>query len=275
MKLAIACGSAASHFALAGGADVDRDRVAAAVVQRVARARRPWRRCARRPRPAPSRTTSRSGTRRARHREGRPLHRRRLRLRRGREAARRRIMAMPASAPAGRPLKERDPDRSRRRGRAARRTAAGAAAARCCSRRRRRRARLPDQRIRYGVNSSRDSQVPVPILPSTGRPRSSWKERTAAKVSLPKTPVTGTSSAGADQALLGPDDQVALAAALQQRVRRPRAVAGERSRGAVGAERPPLRSARSPASSTSSGRGRRSWRRSGGTASAAPLPGAS
>ena len=46
--------------------------------------------------------------------------------------------------------------------------------------------------------------------------------------------------AGGDQVLLRPDDQVALAAALQQRVGEVLAVAGDRPRGAGGAERAPL-----------------------------------
>ena len=47
--------------------------------------------------------------------------------------------------------------------------------------------------------------------------------------------------AGGDQVLLRPDDHVAFAAALQQRVDDFEAVAGHRPQGAGGAERPPLR----------------------------------
>ena len=104
-------------------------------------------------------------------------------------------MAMPASAPAGRLLKGRDPDLSRRTsrrseadsGRLGGRTRLLAAPAQP-------RAPLADQRTRDGVNRSSDCQVSVPIRPSAGRPSAAWKERTAPWVSLPKKPVTGTSS---------------------------------------------------------------------------------
>ena len=72
--------------------------------------------------------------------------------------------------------------------------------------------------------------------------------------------------AGGDQMLLRPDHHVAAALALQQRVDDFEPVAGDRLQGAVGADRPPLTGRWSPASTTSSAPGRRSWRRSGGRA---------
>ena len=65
----------------------------------------------------------------------------------------------------------------------------------------------------------------MPIAPSTGNPALAWKARTAALVCLPKIPVTGSAAARRVQVLLRPDDQVAGAAALQQRVRVDRPVA--------------------------------------------------
>ena len=107
------------------------------------------------------------------------------------------------------------------------------------ARRPRRFAVRPDHLGWIGSNSRRASQVLRSIAPVTGSPVASWKERTAAVVCLPKMPVTGSCvSPAPTQVLLRPDDEVALAAALQQRVGDQGPVAEDRAAGRRAERRP-------------------------------------